>query len=148
MNVGLNRRINGAPVGQPDNGNWNMNGPTYVISDWDLGGTGNRLLSPASFTDGSSATAIFSEWVKGPAALPPVKGGLGMIYIGPATDSFSSDILIAQACGAITPLDQNTGATGGQSWCWKGEWWTFGGTHDLLPHELPEPGVLRLYRLS
>ena len=35
FNVGLNRRINGAPVGQPDNGNWNMNGPTYVISDWD-----------------------------------------------------------------------------------------------------------------
>ena len=101
MNVGLNRRINGAPVGQPDNGNWNMNGPTYVISDWDLAGTGNRLLSPASFTDGTSATAIFSEWVKGPAAHLPAKGGLGMVYIGPATDSFSSDILIAQACGAI-----------------------------------------------
>ena len=128
FNVGLNRRINGAPVGQPDSGNWNMNGPTYVISDWDNGGTGLRKLSMASITDGTSSTAIFSEWVKGPAALP-AKGGPGMIYIGPATDSFSSDIQIAQACGAIKPVDQNTGTTGGQSWGWKGEGWAFGGTH-------------------
>jgi len=134
MNVGLNRRINGAPVGQPDNGNWNMNGPIYVISDWDSGGTGNRLLSPASFTDGASSTAIFSEWVKGPAnfggtgPVTGVKGGPGMVYIGPATDSYSSDIQIAQACGAIKPIDLNTGTTGGQSWGWKGEWWAFGGT--------------------
>ena len=133
MNVGLNRRINGAPVGQPDSGNWNMNGPTYVISDWDSAGTGNRRLSPASFTDGTSSTAIFSEWVKGPASFGTagqtgVKGGPGMIYIGPATDSYSSDIQIAQACGAITPININTGTTGGQSWGWKGEWWAFGGT--------------------
>jgi prepilin-type N-terminal cleavage/methylation domain-containing protein/prepilin-type processing-associated H-X9-DG protein len=126
MNVGLNRRINGAPVGQTQ-GNWNMNGPTYVISDWDLAGTGNRLLSPASFTDGSSATAIFSEWVKGPANLP-AKGGLGMVYIGPATSQYGTDIQFAQACGAITPQNTNTGAIGSQSWGWKGEWWTFGGT--------------------
>ena len=75
-----------------------MNGPSYVISDWDLGGTGNRTLSLASITDGTSQTAYFSEWVKGPAALPG-KGGLGMVYIGPNTDSFGSDAQIAQACG-------------------------------------------------
>ena len=140
VNVGLNRRINGAPVGQPDSGNWNMNGPSYVISDWDTGGTGNRLLSAASFTDGTSATAIYSEWVKGPAAGLPAKGGPGMIYIGPATDSFSSDIQIAQACGAITPLNVNSGAAGGQSWGYKGEWWAFAGnmiySHTNFPNRV------------
>ena len=101
VNVGLNRRINLAPPGQPDSGNWTMNGPSYVISDWDTGGTGNRRLSMASFTDGTSSTAIFSEWVKGPASGLPAKGGAGMIYIGPATDSYSSDIQIAQACARL-----------------------------------------------
>ncbi len=113
VNVGLNRRINGAPFGSPDSGNWNMNGPSYVISDWDTGGTGNRFLSLASITDGTSQTAFFSEWVKGPAALPG-KGGLGMVYIGPATDAFSTDWQIAQACGqpAYNPRNVNDGGAG------------------------------------
>ncbi len=137
-NVGLNRRINGAPFNSPDSGNWNMNGPTYVISDWDTGGTGNRYLSLASITDGTSQTAFFSEWVKGPAALPS-RGGLGMIYIGPATDSFSTDWQIAQACGQpqYTPRNVNDEARR-QSWGWKGEWWTFGGnmiySHTNMPN--------------
>ena len=142
MNVGLNRRINGAPVGQPDNGNWNMNGPTYVISDWDLAGTGNRRLSMASFTDGTSSTAIFSEWVKGPAAGPPTKGGPGMVYIGPATDSFSSDIQIAQACGAITPAEHEHRRHGIAELGLEGGMVGLRRNDDLLAHELPEPNRL------
>ncbi len=139
VNVGLNRRINGAPFNSPDSGNWNMNGPSYVISDWDSAGTGNRYLSLASITDGTSQTAFFSEWVKGPAAFPS-KGGPGMIYIGPATDSFSTDWQIAQACGQpqYTPRNVNDGGPGAQSWGWKGEWWAFGGTliysHTNMPN--------------
>ena len=53
-----------------------MNGPSYVISDWDLAGTGNRTMSLASITDGTSQTAFFSEWVKGPANVVG-KGGPG-----------------------------------------------------------------------
>jgi prepilin-type processing-associated H-X9-DG protein len=116
-----------------------MNGPSYVISDWDLGGTGNRTLSLASITDGTSQTAYFSEWVKGPANVVG-KGGLGMIYIGPATDSFGSDAQIAQACGQAqyTPRNVNDGGPGSQSWGWKGEWWVYGGSsiysHTNMPN--------------
>ena len=82
---------------------------------------------------------IFSEWVKGPAALPG-KGGLGMVYIGPNTDSFGSDAQIAQACGQAqyTPRNVMLRWTSAQSWGWKGEWWAFGGTgiysHTNMPN--------------
>ena len=36
----------------------------------------------SNFQDGTSNTAMFSEWVKGPAALP-AKDGLGMVYYLP-----------------------------------------------------------------
>ena len=65
FNIGLNRRINGVPVGgNPDSGNWQNNGPGYILSTWD--GIGQRQININSFTDGTNNTAIFSEWVKGP----------------------------------------------------------------------------------
>jgi prepilin-type N-terminal cleavage/methylation domain-containing protein/prepilin-type processing-associated H-X9-DG protein len=138
FNVGLNRHINLAPPGNPGGGNWTMNGPTYVISDWDTAGTGNRYLSMASITDGTSQTAFFSEWVKGPATGLPGKPGLGMIYIGPSSAQYGSDLAFAQACAGIVPQNTNTGSIGSQSWGWKGEWWAFGGTmiysHTNLPN--------------
>ena len=75
-NVGLNRRINGVTFGgNPSGGNWQENGPGYLASTWD--GIGNRVITINSFIDGTSNTAIFSEWVKGPATGSPAKNGLG-----------------------------------------------------------------------
>jgi prepilin-type N-terminal cleavage/methylation domain-containing protein/prepilin-type processing-associated H-X9-DG protein len=128
-NVGLNRRLNG----------WTMNGPNYVLSTWD--NVGLRQTSINSFTDGTSNTAVFSEWVKGPAALPSPKINLGMVYYsGVTTASFTTDLQFAQACQAMVPSATNTAGNtaGAQSWGWKGEWWAYGGTmiysHTNLPN--------------
>ncbi len=138
-NVGLNRRINGAPAGTAA-GNWQMNGPNYVLSTWD--GAAVRITSINSFTDGTSTTAIFSEWVKGPAASPG-KNGLGMVYnLGQPAAAFPTDFQFSQACQGITLLstagNNQHQPPGSQSWGWKGEWWAFGGTmvysHTNLPN--------------
>jgi len=119
FNIGLNRRINAAPPGT-ESGNWVQNGPAYVLSDWD--GACKRPVSLGSFSDGTSTTAIWSEWVKGPGGVPG-KNGLGMVYrSGLNMASFPTDIQFAQAVNAITPTSNN------QQWGWKGEWWAFGGS--------------------
>jgi len=115
INIGLNRRLN----------NWRTNGPTYVASNWD---GAFPTVTIASFVDGTSNTAVFSEWVKGPAALPG-KDGLGMVYTGPSSlypqsteagpYSFQGEYASAQACQTAPNVQQ---------WGWKGEWWMFGGT--------------------
>ncbi len=133
-NIGLNRRINGAPVnGSGSAGNWQENGPGYIGSAWD--GIAVRQISLASFTDGTSNTAIFSEWVKGPAALPG-KNGLGMVYNFPTTTNsytYSTDVQFLQAC-------QVNLANPSQNWGWKGEWWIMSGSsiysHTLTPNRL------------
>ena len=63
-NIGLNRRINR----RRQRMQLELNGPNYVASSWD--GAVNSTVNMATFQDGTSNTAIFSEWVKGPAALP------------------------------------------------------------------------------
>jgi len=113
INIGTNRRLN----------NWRINGPTYVASHWD---TVIALpVSLATFVDGTSNTAIFSEWVKGPAT-GDIFNGLGQVYNGPnsafpvgntAPYSPTNDWLSAQSC-------QTNGTT--QNWGWKGEWWIEG----------------------
>ena len=113
-NVGMNRRINGGAVCF----NWQMNGPGYILSSWDS--IGQRMISMASFTDGSSSTAVFSEWVKGPAHSSPDTNGLGMVYQlpnGGSTSSFTTDIQFAQSCATVLPINAN------QAQSWKGEWW-------------------------
>jgi prepilin-type N-terminal cleavage/methylation domain-containing protein/prepilin-type processing-associated H-X9-DG protein len=134
-NVGLNRRINGAPPSNPDGGNWQENGPGYLASNWD--GIGNRVVTINTFIDGTSNTAIFSEWVKGPATGSPAKNGLGMVYAYPGgglnTDAFASDIQFNQAC-------QVNFATSTQLQNWKGEWWAYGPSqiysHTIMPNRL------------
>jgi prepilin-type N-terminal cleavage/methylation domain-containing protein/prepilin-type processing-associated H-X9-DG protein len=134
-NIGLNRRINGAPVtGSGTAGNWQENGPTYIASTWD--GIAIRQVNMASFTDGTSNTAIFSEWVKGPATGLPGKNGLGMVYNfpgGQTAHSYSTDVQFLQAC--VVNL-----ANPSQQWSWKGEWWATSGTsiysHTLTPNRL------------
>jgi len=129
-NLGLNRKINSAPPGSV-NGNWKQNGPVYILSDWDGANIG-RTVTINSFIDGTSMTAIFSEWVKGPNSVPSTNG-LGMVYsgmVGVAT--FPTDYQVAQSLSTVTPTTNN------QSWGWKGEWWAFGGTlaysHTNLPN--------------
>jgi prepilin-type N-terminal cleavage/methylation domain-containing protein/prepilin-type processing-associated H-X9-DG protein len=120
-NVGLNRRIVG---GKPDI-SWKINGPNYVAG-WD--GAVNRTTDISTFQDGTSNTAIFSEWIKGPAALPG-KDGLGMTYYLPnrlqangCSPPNCTDLWFAQQCNS-TPVTQAN-----QAWGWKGEWWAYGGT--------------------
>jgi prepilin-type processing-associated H-X9-DG protein len=118
-NCGLNRRINGVPPGgNPDSGNWVMNGPGYVLTTWD-GAVGSRVVTINTFTDGTSNTAIFSEWVKG-SATNPGKNGPGEVYLlGYNSDGFATDYQFAQACQAVNPI------TADQAQHWKGEWWDY-----------------------
>jgi len=113
-NIGLDRRLN----------NWRFNGPGFVSSQWD---SAFPTVTLASFVDGTSNTAIYSEWVKGPGAGPPTKDGLGMTYTGPSSlfpqsteqgpYTFQGEYTSAVAC-------QNNGTV--QNWGWKGEWWIEG----------------------
>jgi len=108
-NIGKNRRLT----------NWYVNGPNYVASSWD--GALSATPDMSYFVDGTSNTAIFSEWVKGGAGNP--KDGLGEVYLAPVSTNYgqgmiNGDFLIAQAC-------QTQGFT--QNWHWKGEWWIYGG---------------------
>jgi prepilin-type N-terminal cleavage/methylation domain-containing protein/prepilin-type processing-associated H-X9-DG protein len=130
-NIGLNRRINGAPVnGAGSAGNWQENGPGYLASSWD--GIAIRQVSINSFIDGTSNTAIFSEWVKGPAVGLPAKNGLGMVYNFPTTvnaNTYPTDVQYMQAC-------QVNLANPSQNWSWKGEWWIMSGS-SIYSHTLP-----------
>jgi prepilin-type N-terminal cleavage/methylation domain-containing protein/prepilin-type processing-associated H-X9-DG protein len=133
-NIGLNRRINGGGACL----NWQMNGPAYILSSWD--GIGNRQISINSFTDGTSSTVVFSEWVKGPAAFPG-KDGLGMVYYFPgrlSTNAFPTDFQFAQSCAQMVPGVFNN--TNQQAWGWKGEWWAWSSemvySHTNLPNRL------------
>ena len=78
-NIGLNRRITG---GRPDL-SWELNGPNYVASNWDK--TVNATTDMATFTDGASNTAIFSEWSKGTSAnsVNTASRGLDQVFTGP-----------------------------------------------------------------
>jgi prepilin-type N-terminal cleavage/methylation domain-containing protein/prepilin-type processing-associated H-X9-DG protein len=127
-NVGMNRHINGGAPGL----NWQMNGPNYIVSNWD--GIGTRLISINSFVDGTSSTAIFSEWVKGQAqGNGASKNFLGENYhLGANSDAFPTDAQFMQLCAKVQPISAN------QEWGWKGEWWAYGGTmiysHTNLPN--------------
>jgi prepilin-type N-terminal cleavage/methylation domain-containing protein/prepilin-type processing-associated H-X9-DG protein len=132
-NMGMNRHINGQQVGgNGANGNWIPNGPAYVATTWD--GNENRNISINSFTDGTSNTIIFSEWVKGPQN-KPAKNGLGMVYYLPGmagSAAFPTDYQFAQSCA------QTLITTNNQAWGWKGEWWAWGSemiySHTNLPN--------------
>lgn len=123
-NVGLNRRINNlANPTDPNSGDWHINGPGYVATNWDQ--ALQPIVTLQTFSDGTSSTAIFSEWVKGPGFGLPNKNGLGTVYYLPGraqSNAFPTDIQFAQACNQAAVTNSN------QNWTWKGEWWSFGGT--------------------
>ncbi len=117
-NIGLNRRLTG---GRPDY-TWQMNGPNYVASNWDK--TVSTTTDMATFKDGTSRTAIFSEWIKGQAvATGRAQNGLSEVYnLGENSNWFRTDYQFAQLCNTVPITSAN------QQWQWKGEWWGFGGT--------------------
>ena len=117
-NIGLNRRITG---GRPD-ASWKLNGPNYVASSWD--NTVNATTNMSTFQDGTSKTAIFSEWIKGQAVPTGTsRNGLLEVYnLGENSDFYRTDCQFMQLCNTVPITSFN------QQWQWKGEWWAFGGT--------------------
>jgi prepilin-type processing-associated H-X9-DG protein len=116
-NIGLNRRM---ARGVPDS--WRLNGPNYVASSWD--DTVNATTDLSTFRDGTSNTAIFSEWIKGEGvATGSSKNGLLEVYnLGQNSNFFRTDYQFMQLCNTVPITNAN------QQWQWKGEWWGYGGT--------------------
>ncbi len=79
-------------------------------------------ITMASFVDGTSNTAVFSEWLKGDGLVPESsKDGLGQVYTSTAASTafagqLNNDQLQAKACDAGTT----------RNWTWKGDWWISG----------------------
>jgi prepilin-type N-terminal cleavage/methylation domain-containing protein/prepilin-type processing-associated H-X9-DG protein len=137
-NYPLNTGVN--PFGSGTSGA--LNGVAYFPS-WSLLYAGQspqqnvqaeRTVDIASITDGTSNTALFSEWLKGDG-LPTTSSapGLSQVYYGPpalTSTAFSGtsvggqrpDISYAQACSAILQIGNTN------TWTWKGDWWASGGT--------------------
>jgi prepilin-type N-terminal cleavage/methylation domain-containing protein/prepilin-type processing-associated H-X9-DG protein len=117
-NIGLNRRITGGAADR----SWRLNGPNYVGSTWDK--TVNEPTNMATFKDGVSNTAIFSEWIKGtgaPTGRSP--NGLAEVYnLGENSDFYPTDFQFMQLCNRVPITSFN------QQWQWKGEWWGYGAT--------------------
>jgi prepilin-type processing-associated H-X9-DG protein len=134
-NIGLNRRLNG----------WQLNGPNYVASNWDK--TVSDATNMATFVDGISMTAIFSEWIKG-AAVPTGRSPNGLLEVynlGQNSNFFPTDRQFAALCNTVPITSAN------QAWQWKGEWWGYGATmiysHTQMPnrtsciyHDINEDG--------
>jgi len=133
-NVGTNRRIASLPPGSSagSTGDWQQNGPMYTASQWD--GAMVRTVTMATFVDGTSSTAIFSEWVKGRATGIPTRNDLGMVYYFPGnlnSASYATDFQYNQACQV------GNMSTALQAWSWKGEWWAYCPkiySHTVLPN--------------
>jgi prepilin-type N-terminal cleavage/methylation domain-containing protein/prepilin-type processing-associated H-X9-DG protein len=120
-NIGLNRYITNATA--PGNGSWKINGPNYVATTWD-NAMANGPTNITTFQDGTSNTAIFSEWIKGQAVgTGSSKNGLLEVYnLNASSGSQTYDWQFKQICDAQPITNAN------QQWQWKGEWWGFGGT--------------------
>jgi prepilin-type N-terminal cleavage/methylation domain-containing protein/prepilin-type processing-associated H-X9-DG protein len=116
--------------------NGQVNGPSYspgAADNSQLGGAAcaGRVIKMASFTDGTSNTAIMSESVQ--SSNGAQLDGLGMVYDGPTWNQFLNqgtpasppDWLAAQAC-------QNANRPN-QAYWWKGEFALSGG-HNIYSH--------------
>jgi prepilin-type N-terminal cleavage/methylation domain-containing protein/prepilin-type processing-associated H-X9-DG protein len=124
-NVGKSRFFTGGIV----------NGPSYspgaVDNSLPGGQCANKMVTIASFVDGTSNTVIMSESVQSNSG--QAINGLGMVYAGPSWNQFIGqgtptsppDWLAAQYC-------QNTPGLGQDYW-WKGEFALSGG-HNIYSH--------------
>ena len=145
-NIGLNRRITGNSLGYGivNNNvvvdNWRLNGPNYIASNWDS--TVSATTDMATFQDGTSTTAIFSEWIKGPATgIPVAKQGLGVVYnLGVTSNAYPTDFQFKMLCDTVPVTNAN------YQWGWKGEWWAYGGESIYAHTQTPNRtscGILR-----
>jgi len=141
LNAGLNPFRGGAGSGV-------LSGPAYFPTWSQAPGKPPKLASlPAEapvtlarFVDGTSNTALFSEWVRGDALAPGQSAdGLNQVYSFPSTtvDAFAgqgnnTDLQTSLACQTTTHALQN--------WTWKGDWWISGQsstyTHTNTPNRL------------
>jgi len=92
-------------------------------------------VSLANFTDGTSNTSIFGEWVKGNGLSPAAGYGLGFLYTTTDTPvayagQLNANYIYAQNC-------QNLPANTQQNWTWKGDWWASGNTATYSHTQLP-----------
>ena len=74
-----------------------LNGPNYIGSSWDR--TVSNPTNMASFVDGTSNTAIFSEWIKG-TAVPTgrAQDGLAEVYnLGENSNFYTTDFQFCRA---------------------------------------------------
>jgi prepilin-type processing-associated H-X9-DG protein len=102
----------------PGNGGGSLPGGSYEIP---------RDL--ALLTDGTSNTAVFSEYIRGNGSNTPATcpAGLGLIYTSPFKANayaglINNDFLQAAGC--------DTAVQGTNSYTWKGDWWLA----DLFPY--------------
>jgi len=106
---------------------------------------GDQPITVADFTDGTSNTAVFSEWVRGDGLQPRGVGwgaqngkdGLGTIY-------FCNPACLSNGFSGMTGMDYalqqicDSGLSGtSQVYTWKGDWWIndkFSYTHTMTPN--------------
>lgn len=93
-----------------------------------------RPLGLAGFRDGSSTTAIFSEWIKGDGSQPPTVDGLGVVYQITRASNDSDGTAKAEDDNAAS-CDGDPRAT--QNWTWKGDWWISGNTSTYSHTQTP-----------
>ncbi len=138
FNIGLN------PFSSATSGS--MNGPAYFpgysSTAWNGGPkpfntalNAEGKVTLANFTDGTSNTVIFGEWVKGNGLSPTTAYSLGMLYSSPDAPTayagqVNQDFTYATNC---TNLPVNTT----QNWTWKGDWWASANTATYSHTQLP-----------
>jgi prepilin-type N-terminal cleavage/methylation domain-containing protein/prepilin-type processing-associated H-X9-DG protein len=93
-NIGLTRSIPGSSSTGP------LDGPAYKMNQ----APENATVTLASVTDGTSNTAIFSEWVKGKNA-GVTRPGLDQVYYAGSPETPGRPVLqIQQGCNASTQI--------------------------------------------
>jgi prepilin-type processing-associated H-X9-DG protein len=130
-NVGLSRFNTGGMVNSPSYS------PGALDCNMIFTYCASKVMKMASFTDGTSNTAVMSESVQSSSG-QPIQGP-EMVYTGPAWNQFigqgtpqaPAGWLAAQAC-------QNENTTSSQTWdyYWKGEFALSGG-HNIYSHTQP-----------
>jgi prepilin-type N-terminal cleavage/methylation domain-containing protein/prepilin-type processing-associated H-X9-DG protein len=107
-NIGVCRTFNGN----------RYDGPAYALSDSTLG----PVVTMAMLTDGTSNTAIFSEWIKG---TDTTQNGKNMVYL--SKTSFSTSPMSPALAGTLAQSIQNVAQTcttaTQSSWHRKGGSW-------------------------